>query len=216
MAVVLPFLMRPSVSSSVLSVGSRSVKSPAYVERWRWASAGVRAPRPGRPLDRLATRGAARLGAALWGQAATLTDLEGRVGANWRDLDPIDRDQSYSAAAAWGRTLVNDVAPKPSDEYIAIARAARDLAAALEAGEGGETVRHLGAVGRARTLTLAVDPAGPTTASLRVTGPSGEMGAQPLKTGTRAQVVRFLRRVTTPSAALRAMNGMINKQKRVA
>jgi enterochelin esterase family protein len=26
-------------------------------------------------------------------------------------LDPIDRDQSYSAAAAWGRTLVNDILP---------------------------------------------------------------------------------------------------------
>lgn len=118
--------------------------------------------------------------------------------------------------------LVNDISPFAIDDHLTIARAARALAKEVttlpDIGTFDELTQTLGPLARSSNMVLCVTPTSePATRAveIRVTSPTGKLTeSATIKRGSNAQVAAFLRRVTMPSAAMRAMNAIVNKQKR--
>lgn len=119
--------------------------------------------------------------------------------------------------------LVNDISPYSIDEDMAVARAARALAKSVgklpDIGAFDPPHESPGPLGRSSQLVLAVVPVAnePATRALevRVTSPSGKLtSTATIKRGANAHVAAFLRRVTTPSAVLTAMSGIVDQQQR--
>lgn len=117
--------------------------------------------------------------------------------------------------ALWhGVELLNDISSKSTDADLAVRRGLLELAARLHP-QSKEVTVSLGAVSRASELGMYVSAAGDDslrTFEIRATvaGSSATL-TRMIKRGTLAQVSAFLRRVTTPSAVLTAMNVAINE-----
>jgi hypothetical protein len=119
--------------------------------------------------------------------------------------------------------VVNDISPYSSDNDLAVARAARELAKTIgrlpDVGAFDPASQAFGPFGKTSALTLVVAPSAsePATRTIevRVTSSSGKtMSSAILKSGTNAQLAAFLRRVTTPSAVSKAISAVLSQQQR--
>lgn len=122
---------------------------------------------------------------------------------------------SYMAfdLALWHEVpIVSDITDESNDKNLRVYRANAELAATIER-DAGEVIKAHGAIGRASDLTLRIsaESEGVRTAEVRVTIPkiSGVLTGI-VKRGSTAQVAAYLRRVSSPSEVLRAMNLLIN------
>lgn len=117
--------------------------------------------------------------------------------------------------ALWhGVELVNDISSKSIEADLAVRRGSLELAARLNP-QSKEVSVNLGSVSRASELVIYVSAAGDDAARTlgiraKASGSSTTL-TRTIKRGTLAQVSAFLRRVTTPSAVLTAMNVAINE-----
>lgn len=119
--------------------------------------------------------------------------------------------------------VVNDITPYPSERDLAVARAARALAKSVgqlpDIGAFDAASQSLGPSAKTSDVTIALVPSANEPASrkveVRVTSSSGKATSTvTIKSGTNAQVVAFLRRVTTPSAVLDAITAALDQQQR--
>lgn len=117
--------------------------------------------------------------------------------------------------ALWhGVELVNDISSKSTEADLSVRRGSLELAARLSP-QSKEVSVNLGSVSRASELVMYVSAAGDDSARTlgiraKASG-SSPILTRTIKRGTLAQVSAFLRRVTTPSAVLTAMNVAINE-----
>lgn len=107
--------------------------------------------------------------------------------------------------------VVNDIADDSNADDLRVYRENRELAAVIER-DAAEVTRSYGRIDRATDLTLRITANAGSSRSLdvHVTIPNGTVLSRTIKYGSSAQVAAFLRRVTTPSAVLSAMNLLIN------
>lgn len=118
--------------------------------------------------------------------------------------------------------VVNDISPYSADNDLAVARAARELAKTIgklpDAGAFEPVTQAFGPLGKTSALALVVAPssdAATRTLEVRVTSASGKTtSSATVKRGTNAQLVGFLRRVTTPGVVLRAVSAVLTQQQR--
>ncbi len=137
------------------------------------------------------------------------------------DLDPAYGDDELLMDTLWGHYLGSQVAVWANVPFLdgrtgesdslalPIARAARALAGQLGSG-AGEIEMPMGAIGRAAGISFHVNPTRDRL-GLRVMFSDGRRASAQLKAGTTIQIAAYLRRVTTPSHVLTAMNGEIEK-----
>lgn len=119
--------------------------------------------------------------------------------------------------------VVNDITPYSCDRDLAVARAARALAKIVgplpHIGAFDAVSQSLGSSARTSEVTIVVVPSANEpairTVEVRVTSVDGEATSTvAIKSGSNAQVVAFLRRVTTPSAVLDAITAALDEQQR--
>lgn len=114
--------------------------------------------------------------------------------------------------------LVNDISSYSIDGEMSVTRSARALAKNVsklpDIGTFDPPSEELGPGSRTKSRVLAVVPAADEPAmrvlELRVTLPSGTTSTAILRRGTNAQIAAFLRRVTTSSAVLTAVSGLLD------
>ncbi len=138
-------------------------------------------------------------------------------------LDPAYGDDELLMDTLWGYYLGSHLAVWADVPFLdgrtgesetlalPIARAARALADQLRSGSG-EIEMPVGATGRAADIAFHVNPTRGSV-DLRVTFSDDGTTSTQLKAGTTTQIAAYLRRVTTPSTVLFAMNGEIEKHR---
>jgi hypothetical protein len=133
-------------------------------------------------------------------------------------LDPVYDAQDLEEDTRWARALAEQLAVwflSPLDDEIThttnekVLTIARTLPALADevAASSSEIVKSVGQIGRARELAYHCTA---DTLEIRVTGTTTSTAV--LKRGTRAQIAAFLRRVSTPTRTLWAMNDLLNTQ----
>jgi len=121
----------------------------------------------------------------------------GRQLATWALVPFLDHRRNTSSAAL----------------ELVVARASRALADMLSSRAGaGELQLSMGSVGRSADLAFRL-PSDRQTLDLATTFASGGTHVASLKQGTTAQIAAFLRRVSTPSTVLLAMNAAIEARR---
>lgn len=139
--------------------------------------------------------------------------IDPAYGADELFLDTLWANYLGNQLAVWLLVpFVNERRSGSNEMDLTVARAARTLADQLDGSGRGELLVSMGAVGRSADLAFRVDAA-QTAIDLRITLQGGETATVALKRGTRAQLAAFLRRVTTPSTVLSAMNTQIQRHK---
>jgi len=140
-------------------------------------------------------------------------------------IDPAYGDDELLLDTLWAKYLGTHLAlwflvpldePSARTTYgleLAIARSARTLAAQLDAAaSSSDLVLSMGPIGRSAELAFRIGEAR-NVLDIQVTFKDGGTTSATIKRGTSAQISAFLRRVSTPSTVLFAMNEQITKRK---
>jgi hypothetical protein len=163
------------------------------------------------------------------------TEVLAEVRSSWPALDITYDHSNLEFETYWAHhlslhlaiwhlvPLVNDITPYNFDRDLEVARAARSLAKSVgqlpDIGTfDAATIQALGPSKMTRGVALAVAPEASEpatrTVEVRVALLNGKTMAVGIKNGTNAQVAAFLRRVTTPTAVLDAINAALEQQRR--